>query len=152
GGRIVFVTRDALSVRLWSSDGSAAGTMLLLDGRLGQGPDALELLGVADTASGRAIALLLVRHGDRWSTWRSDGTAAGTAHVSARPGRGAQGPFMQAAVVAGAPVVAAVLWPTGRIDLCRFAASAQQTSIVSREGSWASLRGKAYSDGRAWFC
>ena len=151
GGRIVFVTRDALGVRLWSSDGSAAGTVLLLDGRLEHGPDALELLGVVDAASATAAALLLVRHGDRWSTWRSDGTAFGTTQVSALPWSSVQLPYMRAVVVTGSAVIAAFNWATGRVDLCRFATSAQQTSIVSRAGSGLGPSGKAYFDGRAWF-
>lgn len=90
-GKVLFTANDGLHGReLWISDGTEAGTQLLLDlnpGSIGSAPQALVSFG--------SFAVFAASHGpDGVEVWRTDGTAAGTTQLAdVAPGPGSSNPF-----------------------------------------------------------
>jgi len=86
GGRVFFVADDGSSgAELWSSDGTAEGTGLLLDRVAGLGSPDLFGLRAADA---RVFFWVRPNDGPRFELWSSDGTAEGTVLLDRIPSLG----------------------------------------------------------------
>lgn len=110
-GELFFVADDGVHGReLWSTDGTAAGTAMVLD----MSPGAAGTTHW-DTAVAGSRGVLMVERSSVWELWSTDGTAAGTTMLLSASALGAgvfQRPFEELAQGVWAFGVDGVMWRT----------------------------------------
>lgn len=119
GTRVVFTYGD----QLWGSDGTAAGTVLLMQHSQAFSPDALVSLG------DRAFFILDGTLSEGLSLWRTDGTKAGTARVSTLLPAGLE-PVPRSSLVG----MGGVLWFSVRQDLWKTDGTEAGTVLFNSPG------------------